>query len=509
MSDTTTGATIYYTTDGTMPTPGAGATLAYNAPFTITSTSSVSAIATAPNYSTSAMATVVYTQQAVASPTISPAPGTYTSSVPVTISDATPGATIYYTTDGSTPIQGAGTTQSYPAADSLGASATVRAIAMEAGYATSAGASATYTVQTSSGGISAYSSGFTSTSGLQLNGSASWLQSANAIALTTNTNQAGSFFATTPVNVQSFTNTFSFQLPAPLSDGIVFVIQGNATTGVGGTGGALGYSVNTSQTAPFSKSVAIKFDLYNNSGEGTDSTGLYINGAPPTVPSVDMTSSGLSLSSGHVMNVTITRRRVARANHHRRDNGPIVQRPIPGEYSDRSGRHDGVCGICGWHGRRSVGAKNTEVEFCVRHADDEGCHAVRCGKPDVVEQELRAVLPDCCVEPVRHRQRHVPVRDQARRQCDDNVSVPTAGTYDVRFSTKKHNQRGIGQLSIDGVNVGSPMDQYSAADVWYETDLGNVTLTAGSHVIKLAVTGENAASTGYYLAIDTIKLLPQ
>jgi hypothetical protein len=94
----------------------------------------------------------------------------------------------------------------------------------------------------------------------------------------------------------------------------------------------------------------------------------------------------------------------------------------------------------------------------------------------------------------------------------DNVSiavdVPTAGTYDLRFSTKLHSQRGVGQLSVDGVNIGSPFDQYAAVDAWYEKDMGNVTLTAGSHKLQLTVTGENAASTGYYLAIDTIKLLP-
>ena len=510
MSDTTTGATIYYTTDGTMPSPGAGTTLAYNAPFTITGTSSVSAIATAPNYSTSAMATVVYTQQAVATPTISPAPGTYTSSVPVTISDATPGATIYYTTDGSTPIQGAGTTQSYPAGGfSLSASATVRAIAMEAGYATSAGASATYTVQTSSGGISAYSSGFTSTTGLQLNGSASWLQSANAIALTANTNQAGSFFATTPVNVQSFTNTFSFQLPAPLSDGIVFVIQGNATTGVGGTGGALGYSVNTSQTAPFSKSVAIKFDLYNNSGEGTDSTGLYINGAPPTVPAVDMTSSGLSLSSGHVMNVTMTYDGVwlaltitdATTGQSFNDQFQVnIPTALGGTlayvgFTGGTGGEVSAQKILKWNFTSGTPTMKDATQFVAANLMSSS----KSSGPSyqVVAWNQFVTGNGTCL--------------YATKTGDNvtiNVSVPTAGTYDVRFSTKKHNQRGIGQLSIDGVNIGSPMDQYSAADVWYETDLGNVTLTAGSHAIKLAVTGENAASTGYYLAIDTIKLLP-
>jgi hypothetical protein len=49
--------------------------------------------------------------------------------------------------------------------------------------------------------------------------------------------------------------------------------------------------------------VGVKFDLFNNFGEGNDSTGLYVNGASPTVPALDMTSSGVNLHSGDVFNV--------------------------------------------------------------------------------------------------------------------------------------------------------------------------------------------------------------
>ena len=34
--------------------------------------------------------------------------------------------------------------------------------------------------------------------------------------------------------------------------------------------------------------------MYSNAGEGTDSTGLYTNGASPTTPALDMTSSGVN-----------------------------------------------------------------------------------------------------------------------------------------------------------------------------------------------------------------------
>ena len=52
--------------------------------------------------------------------------------------------------------------------------------------------------------------------------------------------------------------------------------------------------------------MAVKFDLYSNTGEGSDSTGFYTNGASPTVPSVDMTSSGVNLHSGDPMHAHMT-----------------------------------------------------------------------------------------------------------------------------------------------------------------------------------------------------------
>jgi hypothetical protein len=53
-------------------------------------------------------------------------------------------------------------------------------------------------------------------------------------------------------------------------------------------------------------SIAVKFDIWNNSGEGTNSTGLYQNGSMPTTPSIDLTGTGIDLLSGHVFNVTIS-----------------------------------------------------------------------------------------------------------------------------------------------------------------------------------------------------------
>ena len=80
---------------------------------------------------------------AAATPSFSIAAGSYSAAQTVTISDATPGAAIYYTLDGSTP-----TTSStvYSGAITISSSETLEAIAVANGDSTSAVASAVYTI---------------------------------------------------------------------------------------------------------------------------------------------------------------------------------------------------------------------------------------------------------------------------------------------------------------------------------------------------------------------------
>src|ERR1035438_4403184 len=104
ITSTTPGAKIYYTTDGSTPTTGSNA---YTTAVAVSSTETIQAIATAPGYTTSALATAAYTitQIPATAPAFSPVAGTYSAPPPlsVTIFSTTPGSTIYYTTDGSTP----------------------------------------------------------------------------------------------------------------------------------------------------------------------------------------------------------------------------------------------------------------------------------------------------------------------------------------------------------------------------------------------------------------------
>jgi len=143
LSDTTTGAAIYYTVDGSTPTT---ASPRYTTAITISATKTVRAMATGANHSASPIGSATYTIILPAAiPTFSVATGTYTSAQTVTMSDQNPGATIYYTTDGSIP-----TTQStkYNGPIKVATTAIVKAIATAPGMSASGIASATYTIAT-------------------------------------------------------------------------------------------------------------------------------------------------------------------------------------------------------------------------------------------------------------------------------------------------------------------------------------------------------------------------
>lgn len=94
---------------------------------------------------TSPSTTAVFAADAantVATPTLMPGTGTFTTSTMVFISCETPGAKIYYTNDGSAPDN---TDTEYDGPITLTATKTIKAIAYKTGLTTSAVASATYT----------------------------------------------------------------------------------------------------------------------------------------------------------------------------------------------------------------------------------------------------------------------------------------------------------------------------------------------------------------------------
>lgn len=131
----TEGSTLHYTIDNSEPT---ATSTAYSAPFAVTSATTVKAIATHANLDPSVVAELVIPQ--VATPTIQ-----NDGSNAVSITTTTVGATIYYTTDGTTPTTSSAI-YSEPLTENI-SGVTIKAIAVKEGMITSAVGSNAVTLQ--------------------------------------------------------------------------------------------------------------------------------------------------------------------------------------------------------------------------------------------------------------------------------------------------------------------------------------------------------------------------
>ena len=202
----------------------------------------------------------------------------------------------------------------------MGSSEVVQAVAIETGFTDSVVAVANYQIAPTGTPLINFPSGFANASNLvTVNGSAKLNGSAIQLTDSVNGLEAGSAWYVVPVNVQSFTTTFTIQLLNPKANGMTFAIQNQppassdksilyvsgGPNAIGNNASGLGYSGTTGgfgQLSGLLTSVAVKFDLYTGSG---DTTGLYTNGADVSTLGVDMTSSGLSLHSGNPLNVML------------------------------------------------------------------------------------------------------------------------------------------------------------------------------------------------------------
>jgi hypothetical protein len=147
--------------------------------------------------------------------------------------------------------------------------------------------------------------------------------------------EAGGVWYKAQQNITSFTTNFTFRIgdtgAIPSTIGMTFCIQNsntatNPTASWGLQSGIYAiadanmagygtYSNEADTMAGIGKSVAIKFDISSNNGQGMiyppggspNATGLYINGGPyaALVPENDLNPSGINLNAGHVMAATI------------------------------------------------------------------------------------------------------------------------------------------------------------------------------------------------------------
>jgi len=139
ITSTTASASIYYTVDGSDPDSG---DILYTAPVLIF-VGTLKAITIKAGFDDSDVTTETYTIPKVATPVLDPSSGEYLADQTVAITCSTPGSTIYYTTDGSTPTTGS-TVYTDPVliADGM----TIKAMAADGVSPESDVASETYTV---------------------------------------------------------------------------------------------------------------------------------------------------------------------------------------------------------------------------------------------------------------------------------------------------------------------------------------------------------------------------
>jgi hypothetical protein len=135
-------AYIRYTTDGTTPSPTVGTP--YSGPVAVNASATLKAIVYGPGLVSSEVVAAAYNILVAEPPAFSLPSGTYSNAQVVTMASSTPGATIRYTTEGTIPSATLGTVYTGPV--TVGATTTLKAVAIAPSYGVSPVAQADYTI---------------------------------------------------------------------------------------------------------------------------------------------------------------------------------------------------------------------------------------------------------------------------------------------------------------------------------------------------------------------------
>lgn len=140
LSTNTSGAEIYYTIDGSIPTT---ASTLYTGPIKVSEDTIIKAIAVKTDMKNSYIMTASFFKTQAAAPTATPSAGTVASGIQVVLTTTTTGADIYYTTDDSTPTIAS---TLYAGPITINTTTTIKAIAIKSGMKNSSVATASYTI---------------------------------------------------------------------------------------------------------------------------------------------------------------------------------------------------------------------------------------------------------------------------------------------------------------------------------------------------------------------------
>jgi len=94
-------------------------------------------------------------------------------------------------------------------------------------------------------------------------------------------------------------------------------------------------------------------------------------------------------------------------------------------------------------------------------------------------------------------------------RIDFDLAVPTGDDYEVWACFCKYRDRATFEVLLDGTPLTTSLDLYSRAVEWTKPILlGRRKLTQGTHVLRFEVAGRNAASSGYFMGLESIALVP-
>lgn len=218
----TPSSTIYYTTNGGTPTTGS---TEYSGAFSVASNVTIKAIATRTNWNNSAVAELTISQ--VATPTIQS-----DGNNAISITCTTPGATIYYTTDGSTPTTGS-SQYSTPLQENV-SGVTIKAIATKENMIPSGVGSGSVTLQCEAPSITRNSNtGFTLTCSLPATGATIYYTTDGTTPTTSSSSvsSGGTVTSSFPVTVNAFAVATNYNNSS--------VTTVTLSEGMGGSGTAL------------------------------------------------------------------------------------------------------------------------------------------------------------------------------------------------------------------------------------------------------------------------------
>jgi polygalacturonase len=390
----------------------------------------------------------IYTSNAtpaliVSPPYFNPGDGIYTTAQTVTIASGTPGATINYTTDGTTPTSTNGVIYSGPVA--IGSETVLRAIAYTNGMVDSAVNTAIYNLVTPMvatpvfyppGGVYATPQSVTincATVG------ASIVYTADGSTPATNN---GTLYSA-PITINSNTTLEAFAYATNLADSAIssasYVITGAAATPVFNPPGG---TYTNAQFVTISSATSDASIRYTTNGSTPSETAGTLYSAPVTINS-NITLNAIAYASGALDSAVST------ASY-------AIVAPPP---------------VFAFQAEYLSYITNGAVAVLQNDTTFPSGHWLAL-EATAANQWIKYTIP----------------------------GIP-AGTYDIQMAWKGNTERGIITFALDGTVLGNPLDQYSSTQTYPTTDYGIVTFTNdGNHTILLTDVGKNASATGYWIS---------